>query len=236
MSTVCAPAKDESVEAAGPTTELGWRSRLTAIAAVVLLHAGCYYVVNLINSWRALSTFVDLEIALDRWIPFLEWTWTIYYLGDLYIVFWGAFVVWRMPGHWFRRAILTYAGMIVVGAAIQLALPASAPWPATLNDAQRWVHDLIAMRPYACLPSMHVALAVLPAALGVTVLDQRWLKILSVGLAVLITLSTVTLKEHFVLDAAAGVLLALAAYLYWRVGAGISRRPGEEKLYAGPKG
>ncbi len=214
---------------------LGWRGRLTAISAVVLLHAGCYLFVNLINSRRDLSAFADLEIALDRWVPFLEWTWTIYYLGDLYIILWGAFVVWRMPKPWFRQAILAYAGMVVVGAAIQLALPARAPWPETLTDAQSWVHGLIVMRPYACLPSMHVALSVLPAALGVAVLDDRWLRTMSVGFAILITISTVTLKEHFVLDAAAGVLLALSAYVYWLVGAGIISWPVRERSYARPK-
>lgn len=226
MSAVFAPSKSrQAIEAEARSVGLGWRSRLTAICGIVFLHVGCYFLVNLINSRRELSAFVDLEIALDRWVPFLEWTWTIYYLGDLYIVLWGAFVVWRMPRRWFRRAILAYAGMIVVGAAIQLAVPARAPWPAALSDAQRWVHGLISMRPYACLPSMHVALTVLPTALGIAVLADRWLRTMSVGLAILITLSTVTLKEHFVLDAAAGVLLAFSAYVYWLVGAGITSRP-----------
>ncbi len=236
MSAVPAPGEPASViEAGGPTVGLGWRRRLTAISAIVFLHAGCYYVVNLVNSRREFSAFADLEIALDRWVPFVEWTWTIYYFGDLYIVLWGAFVVWRMPELWFRRAMLAYAGMIVVGAAIQLALPARAPWPEALGGAQRWAHGLIAMRPYACLPSMHVALSVLPAALGVAVLDGRWLRTASVVLAILITISTVTLKEHFVLDAAAGVLLALCAYVYWLVGAGIISRPVSERPYARPK-
>jgi hypothetical protein len=225
MSTVSTPAKPESVVEAGrPSAALGWRSRLAAISAVVLLHAGCYYVVNLINSRRGLAAFVDLGIALDRWVPFLEWTWTIYFFGDFYILLWGAFVVWRMPRPWFRRAILAYAGMIVVGAAVQLAVPARAPWPTALTDAQRWAHGLIATRPYACLPSMHVALAVLPTAMGLAVLDARWLDSISVGCAVLITISTVTLKEHFVLDAVAGVVLGLAAYAYWAAGTRIVPR------------
>ena len=237
MSTVSAPRKPEpAIEAGGPTVGLGWRGRLTAISAVVLLHAGCYLLVNLINSRRELSALADLEIALDRWVPFLEWTWTIYYLGDLYIILWGAFVVWRMPKPWFRRAILAYAGMVVVGAAIQLALPARAPWPEALTGAQSWVHDLSALRPDACLPSMHVALSVVPAALGVAVLDDRWLRTMSVALAILITISTVTLKEHFVLDAAAGVVLGLAAYAYWLAGAAIASRPVKEEPYVYPEG
>lgn len=225
MNAVSAPGRPESVAEAGrPSAALGWRSRLAAISAVVLLHACCYFVVNLINSGRELTAFVDLEIALDRWVPFLEWTWTIYFFGDLYIILWGAFVVWQMPRPWFRRAILAYAGMIVVGAAVQLAVPASAPWPVALTGVQRWVHGLIAIQPFACLPSMHVALAVLPTAMGLAVLDARWLDSISVGCAVLITISTVTLKEHFVLDAVAGVVLGLAAYAYWAAGARIVPR------------
>ena len=40
--------------------------------------------------------------------------------------------------------------------------------------------------------------------------------------ALAITIGTLTLKEHFVLDAVTGVLLALAAWSWWRLPGGIS--------------
>jgi membrane-associated phospholipid phosphatase len=78
------------------------------------------------------------------------------------------------------------------------------------------MHNLISMRPYACLPSMHVALSVLPVCILYSVLKSIWIRIFSTLLAVLITVSTLTLKEHYFLDALAGLLLALIFYGFWR--------------------
>jgi membrane-associated phospholipid phosphatase len=183
-----------------------------------VFHGICYYTVNLINSWRSPASLLSLKTAVDGWIPLVEPTWAIYYFGDVYIVLLGIYVLVRMPADQFRRAVGAYAGMIALGAAIQLLLPAEAPWPTNLTSAQRWMHEAIAMRPYACLPSMHVALTVLPAALSLSVLRPRWVRSTSLLLATVITLSTLSLKEHYFLDAVAGIVLGLAAYAYWRCG------------------
>jgi hypothetical protein len=47
--------------------------------------------------------------------------------------------------------------------------------------------------------------------------------------AFLITVATLTLKEHFVLDAVAGVLLALATWRWWHA-------PGEGRPVKGESG
>jgi hypothetical protein len=188
------------------------------MAGIALLHVACYYVVNITNSHRPSTDLVDLTLAIDGWIPYVGWTWVIYYFGDIYIVFWAGAVFWQIPRARFGRAVYTYCGMILVGALVQLLVPATAPWPASPTAVQRWMHELISMRPHACLPSMHVALTVLPAGLAVSVLRSRSLRVLSVILAALITVSTLTLKEHYFLDAASGVALGVAAYAFWRAG------------------
>ena len=198
------------------------RARALAILGIVLLHMTCYYVVNSTNSHRPAAAFVDLTLASDRWIPYLGWTWVIYYLGDVYIVMWGAVVFWRIPRRGFVRAVEAYSGMIVVGAILQLLVPARAPWPVAPVAVQQWVHDLISMQPYACLPSMHVALTVLPAGISVSVFKSPLLRATSVALAAMITVSTLTLKEHFVLDAVAGLVLGLAVYAFWRGGRAVA--------------
>ena len=197
-------------------SEREWVRRLRPMAAVVVLHIALYYVVNAVNSARPATALFDFGLPIDGRIPFVRSSVIVYYLGDAYILLWGAYILGRLTPPGFRRAIMAYAGMIVVGAAIQLALPARAPWPADPAAMQAWVHDSIALRAYACLPSMHVALSVLPAAMSVAVLDRpaaRWASVLAV---VLITISTLTLKEHYFLDAATGTLLGLSAYAFWR--------------------
>jgi len=192
--------------------------RVVGMAGIALLHIVWYYVVNITNSYRPSTVFVDLSLAIDRWIPYVGWTWVIYYFGDLYIVIWAGVVFWQIPRSRFDRAVYAYGGMIVVGATMQLLVPATAPWPANPTAAQQWMHELISMRPHACMPSMHVALTVLPAGLAVSVLHSRLLRFSSTILAALITVSTLTLKEHFFLDAVTGVALGLAAYAFWRAG------------------
>lgn len=195
--------------------EINWIIRLLAILGVALFHSACYYLVNLFNSLRPSSVLLDLRIPVDDKIPFLPWTWVFYYLGDVYIILGASFIVWNLPKQLFRLTIYAYSGMILTGALIQIALPAQAPWPSHLSQGQEFFHNLISMRPYACLPSMHVALAFLPTAIGFSVLHTGWLKIAILIFASLITISTLTLKEHYFLDALTGLILAFLFYAAW---------------------
>jgi len=191
-------------------------SRLFMLAGIVALHSLVYYGVNTLNSLRPPQDFHDFTLIIDHWIPYLKWTWTIYYFGDFYIIFAAAAIVYRLPRSKFIRAVWVYAGMIVSGAVIQYAIPTVAPWPPDLSVGQEFVHNLISLYPYACLPSMHVALTVLPALFLFSVIESRPVRWVSSILAALITLSILTTKEHYFLDMIAGLVLAAAFYGLWR--------------------
>lgn len=197
-------------------TKLNWILRLFVIISVMLLHSLCYYMVNLINSYRPKSAFYDFTTVVDSWIPYISWTWIIYYFGDIYITLGAALIVWRLSRKEFIRAIYVYSGMIITGALIQLIFPAQAPWPSELIKPHLFFHDLISMRPYACLPAMHVSLTILPAFFLFSVTKSKWIRFLSTLLAVLISISTITLEEHFFLDMVAGFILAFVFYILWR--------------------
>jgi membrane-associated phospholipid phosphatase len=106
--------------------------------------------------------------------------------------------------------------MIVVANTLQVAFPSRSPWAQEPVAFQRFMHSYVSYDPYVCLPSMHVALSVMPAALSLSVLRSNWLRTISISLAVLITISTLTLKEHFFLDTLTGLALGLLAYGYYR--------------------
>lgn len=202
----------------------GW-ARLGMFAAVIAFHVAIYSAVNLVNGARDPTQFWNLFTPFDSWIPYLGWTGFIYYFGDLYMGPWAAIVVVKLD-RGFERAMKAYVGMVVVGGAIQVLIPASAPLPAEFHWLQARVHEL-SIPPYACLPSMHVALSALPAALSMHVLKSPLTRGVSVGVAALITLSTLTTKEHFFLDAVAGLALAALAYAYWRRGIVSGERTGQ---------
>jgi membrane-associated phospholipid phosphatase len=126
----------------------------------------------------------------------------------------------------FRRAVVAYIGMLLLGAAIQLLVPARAPWPDSPAPIQRFYHASGLVLPYANLPSMHVAFATLTAAMFVTVSSSPVGRAAAALAAAAIAVGTLTLKEHFVLDTFSGVLLALATWWWWRRPAAADPAPG----------
>jgi hypothetical protein len=204
--------------------------RLGTFAAVIALHLSIYSAVNSINAARDPAQFWNLFTPIDSWIPHLGWSSFIYYFGDLYMVAWGGTVLKRLECG-FGRAMKAYLGMIIVGGAFQVLIPASAPLPEEFYWLQGLVHRL-SIPPYANLPSMHVALTMLAAGLALHVLKSRPARWLSTVAAVLITISTLTTKEHFFVDAVAGLALAGIAYAYWRGGAEVER-PGRHRFLLG---
>jgi len=191
------------------------RPRVFWYAVVAICHLVCFYLVNEINAIRPVSHLIDLRLPVDDAIPYLGWTWVIYYGGDVYFILLAVFVLNRASAANFRRAVRAYLLMIVGGAALQLLFPAENRWPEALHPVHVWIRNGLNLKPYACLPSMHVALAVLPALLGLSLLRSRAGKAAACLTSLAVTLSTVMLKQHVVLDAAAGVAWALLAYLYW---------------------
>lgn len=192
--------------------------RALLVAAVAVLHVGCYYAVTRINAARPASALRDLTLPVDLLVPHWPWTWPLYWIAYPFVVLGGGAALLGLPGPAFRRAVTAFVGMTLLGALIQVLVPARAPWPAAPAAAQQFVHQSALVLPYANLPSMHVAYSVLAAAFIATgprsrvVAGGAWL------VALLVSLATVTLKEHFLLDAVSGALLALGAFAWWRRG------------------
>jgi len=192
--------------------------RIPIVAAVVLLHISCYYGATRINAARLATSLYDLAIPLDALIPHLPWTWPLYWIAYPFVVVGGGAALMGLPAIAFRRAIVAFIGMTLAGALIQVLIPARAPWPDVPAAAQRFVHESALVLPYANLPSMHVAYCVLAAAFIATRARSRLVAGGAWLVALLVSLATVTLKEHFFLDAGAGVLLAFAVFAWWRRG------------------
>ena len=193
-----------------------WYGRALHIIAVLAVGTLLYHLVNHINGLRAATDLLNCRIFIDEWIPYLGWTWTVYYYGEIYIVFWAVYVLWLLPVNLFRRAIYVYIGMIVSQAIIQVLVPIQSPLPENLNVVQSSIHNLMHIGPYACFPSGHVTYTVLITYLAFRTLSRRGLKIFSVVSAALIIISTMTLKEHHAVDVFGGLIVAFLAAWIWR--------------------
>jgi membrane-associated phospholipid phosphatase len=165
---------------------------------------------------------------LDRAVPFLPWTVWIY--GSMTAAFFAAWVL--VPSARLARRLLI--GLLLSAAIcwVFFALfPTTYPrelYPLAAGGDES-AAELLRIRflddPANCFPSMHVALA---SCIALTMLDYKlaWPGRVAVVLwALAISASTLTTKQHYVIDVPAGALVGAAAYAVARWAARPGRRP-----------
>lgn len=194
----------------------GWPTRkrdiALAAAGATLMHGVVYFLAN----HYPFGTVRQLELTtLDLAMPF--WPWTVFlYLSDYALIF-VAF-----QGCQTRRSADRFlvTELVVIGLCALMhwtwpvAFPRELyPLPADLSPAP--AHAMELLRAFdaetSCLPSLHVAGAVV-APLLISREQPRafpWLLAWSAGVAI----STMTTKQHYLIDVLAGVALAVLAWL-----------------------
>lgn len=151
---------------------------------------------------------VDLMTRLDQAIPFVPWTWWIYFPGYLAGLVFGALALRdeRVMEHTCYAMLLLAITSIAVYLVVPSTFPRPADWQGTGLTAEAiywfWGFD----PPNNTFPSTHCGLATL-AAIGLW--RERnplwWVSGLS-ALGVVVTVHTT--KQHYWVDALAGVMLA----------------------------
>jgi hypothetical protein len=191
--------------------------RLPVMVLLAALHLGCYLAVTRINAARDPAALWSLATPLDRMIPHLPLTWPLYWLTYPFVVLGTGWALWVVGDRRYLRGVVAIVVVTLSGALIQLAIPSRAPWPADAGAIMQHYHTAGLVLPFANLPSMHVTYSVLAAGMLVEVTASRTMRWGAIAIAAAITVSTVTLKEHFVLDAISGLALALVALAWWRM-------------------
>jgi len=201
-------------------------ARACALAGVGVLHFASYFAASRIALARGASALWDAAIPLDAAVPYLPWTWPLYWLCYPFAALGGAAAVLPLPGRDFRRAIAAVAGSILVGACIHATFPASRPEPHPLHPGQALIHWSSLQVPLNTLPSMHTVFAVLIVAFAVVAWTPSLARAAFLVPAILTVVSTLTLKEHVILDLVAGLALGGCAAAWWVRG---RHRPGREE-------
>ena len=191
----------------GTLLHVVWRTFLVAV--MIGLVALTYYPASLATASRSF----DLTTSLDMAIPFLPWTWWIYFP---HYVFGLVVTTIAMPDPrvMFRVFLAILLGQ-VISCSIYFLLPSTYPRPQTVGDADAitaaaltwfWGID----PPNNTFPSTHVANACM-AAMGAWYSRHpiRWYAIL-VAAGVFITVHTA--KQHYWVDAVGGVIVAAIAF------------------------
>lgn len=188
------------------------RDRGLAVVGVGLLFAGGYYA---IASWGATDGAASLRTPIDGAIPF--WPASVIAYAWVYpAAFLPAFVVRSTP--LFRRVLIAYLLVIGLSFISFLLFPVSASGlrpPVDSLDPSRfpeWGTALLYRLdpPVNLFPSLHLGLATL-SAFACRRAHRRigTLALLALALA---AVSVCTVKQHFVVDALAGLALGFAAY------------------------
>jgi membrane-associated phospholipid phosphatase len=153
-----------------------------------------------------------LDTALDRAIPF--WPWTVW----LYLPFYAGIFVIALAAirsrRLFHRTLVGVLGTLAVGTAGHVLVAAeyprplvSPPWSDATLAFLGWVQSVDP--PSNVFPSLHVAQS---SAIALILRhDRPTLGLVTIVMAALLALSTLTTKQHFVADVLAGIGVALLA-------------------------
>jgi len=188
---------------------------------------------NLVNAERALNLF--FEPALQAWAQGQQWIVTganFMYVNSHFVIT-TTFLIWL---YIFRNSSFYYVrNMFMIGMGLALALymvyPAAPPrylpeWGFT-DTVASFVGDRaeqsasVLYNPFAAVPSMHVAFALMIGVPASKIVRSRVIKAMWLFYPVLVTFVVMVTANHFWLDAALGALVAAvsastASYLLGR--------------------
>jgi uncharacterized membrane protein YbhN (UPF0104 family) len=179
---------------------------------------------SIVAAERSLGVFVELDI--QRWalnapswvIGVANWTYlNCQFTVTFAVVLW----VYLRRNASYARLRNTILGVDLLGVIGYLAYPAAPPrilggigFVDTLNQASVNHHSgpIAALsNPYAAMPSLHTAYALVIGATAVMLVRSRWLRAIWALYPALVVFSVIATGNHFVLDALAGAAAALVA-------------------------
>lgn len=181
------------------------------LSVILIVGAYQFYFFTQRHAARAPRTFT---FSLDERIPFMPgWAWVysfLYYPAILYLN-----VIAQSPGE-FTRMAFSFIALLVMQVMCFAAFPVATPqhWRENVEGGEASRRFLKFVRhfdgPTNCFPSMHVSVATLTAlhasaSLGPT----AWL------FPVLIAISCVFTKQHYLMDLPSGALLGVLAYVLY---------------------
>ena len=181
---------------------------------------------NVISLEKGLHTFFEPNLQAI----FIDHRWIVDFANYMYMnshfVVTTAFLVWlyvfRNQNFYFVRNMFMVAmALAIVGyALVPTAPPRLFPQEGfvdTITDFAQVNHDSglvkLFINPYAAIPSMHVAFSTMIGVTGVLVSRHRITKVLWVAYPVLVFWVVVVTANHFWIDGAAGLLVAVLSAL-----------------------
>ena len=173
----------------------------------ILLYFGCEFFQNKIHNVKRL---------IDDKIPFLPWTVLPYCFWFPLIAFYPL-VVFRIDPYSYCGYLITMVIEIVLSVMCYLIYPTSFQRPVPPDgfwgSCMKFVYHG-SYRGLNCAPSLHCSSCFLVICVSFTCMGMSlWIRIFTISIAVMIVLSTLTTKQHTLID----VLTAVPLFLISRI-------------------
>ena len=177
------------------------------LALQTLLYFGCEFFQSKIH---------NVKRPVDDKIPFLPWTVLPYCFWFPLIVFYPL-VVFRTDPYSYCSYLMTMVMEIMISVVCYLIYPTSFQRPVPPNDFWGNFMKFIyhgSYRGLNCAPSLHCSSCFLVICVSSTCVGMNlWIRIFTILIAVMIVLSTLTTKQHTLID----VLTAVPLFLISRI-------------------
>ena len=171
------------------------------LALQTLLYFGCEFFQSKIH---------DVKRPVDDKIPFLPWTVLPYCFWFPLIVFYPL-VVFRTDPYSYCSYLMTMVMEIMISVVCYLIYPTSFQRPVPPNDFWGNFMKFIyhgSYRGLNCAPSLHCSSCFLVICVSSTCVGMNlWIRIFTILIAVMIVLSTLTTKQHTLIDVLTAVPL-----------------------------
>jgi membrane-associated phospholipid phosphatase len=148
---------------------------------------------------------------VDKMMPFLPdsiWIYNSQFLM-VFLALWSCSNTVRRTATYYAMALAT-----IISSLFFVFMPTEFPHQILHEDGVTgllWKILYLTDTPQNCFPSLHVALAIL-AANALVILNRYW-RVLAPLWATLICISTLTTKQHYLVDILGGIVVALISWL-----------------------
>lgn len=167
-----------------------------------------------IGVWMSSQAKISLSTPVDRWLPLIPAMSFVYVTVQLFLSWSVLLFADRLP---WKRIARSYITVLAVSFVFFLVLPVQIHWPSLpVTDLSSWVISLIQSADVAhnCFPSSHCGIALLSGLFLFS--KRRWLGVFGVVNALLIGLSTLLTKQHYLYDVLGGYAIAAVSFWAWR--------------------
>jgi len=178
--------------------------RLAAIIILIILFLLTYTTTNHFSIWGPWQLPM---FNIEKNIPFIPWSVSIYLSVYLLIII--ALII--IPKNKFKPAIYGMFGIMIIHGLFFLIIPTTYPrpnFPLDISAINYYLYKFLiaADLPQNCFPSQHVSMCIF-LSIFIYLINKKIGAIFLLW-SLLIIMSTLTLKQHYILDVLGGLIVA----------------------------